>query len=55
MSSFGAIPIDIPRTGIDFLVSSANKCIEGVPGFSYVIANKEKLQSCKGGNDGGAV
>ena len=25
---------------IDFLISSANKCIQGVPGFSFIIANK---------------
>jgi 2-aminoethylphosphonate-pyruvate transaminase len=49
MSSFGAIPINVAETGIDFLVSSANKCIEGVPGFSLVIANRDALISC-GGN-----
>lgn len=31
MSSFGGIPIDIRGLGIDFLISSANKCIQGVP------------------------
>src|SRR5205814_2121204 len=34
MSSFGAIPIDLKSWGIDFLISSPNKCLEGVPGFS---------------------
>ncbi len=43
MSSFGALPIDVTGLGIDFLVSSANKCIEGVPGFSFTIANREAL------------
>ena len=43
MSSFGAIPIDFPAAGIDFLVSSANKCLEGVPGFSFVITRRETL------------
>ena len=28
---------------IDFLDSSANKCIEGVPGFSFVIAKRDPL------------
>jgi len=41
MSSFGAIPLK--TDGIDYLVSSANKCIQGVPGFSFVLGNKEKL------------
>ena len=48
MSSFGAIPIDLHQAHIDFLISSANKCIQGVPGFSVVLARREKLESCKG-------
>lgn len=48
MSSFGGILIDIKKLGIDFLVSSANKCIQGVPGFGFIIAKKEKLIRCKG-------
>lgn len=48
MSSFGGVPINIGELGIDFLISSANKCIQGVPGFGFVIANKEKLEKCKG-------
>ncbi len=48
MSSFGGIPMDIGALGIDFLVSSSNKCIQGVPGFSFVIAKREILMQCKG-------
>jgi 2-aminoethylphosphonate-pyruvate transaminase len=48
MSSFGAVPIDLKALDIDFLVSSSNKCIEGVPGFSFVIAKTETLESCNG-------
>lgn len=48
MSSFGGIPIDIRKSGIDFLVSSANKCIQGVPGFGFILAKKEKLVATKG-------
>ena len=48
MSSFGAIPIDFTAAGIDFLVSSANKCIEGVPGFCFVICRGETLAACEG-------
>ncbi|UCH27040.1 MAG: 2-aminoethylphosphonate--pyruvate transaminase, partial [Trueperaceae bacterium] len=43
MSSFGAVPLDVEAAGVTYLVSSANKCIEGVPGFSFVIADKEAL------------
>ena len=48
MSSFGGIPIEMEQWGIDFLISSANKCIQGVPGFGFVIAKREKLEKCKG-------
>ncbi len=47
MSSFGAVPIDIEKSKIDYLVSSANKCIEGVPGFSFIIANYNSLEKTK--------
>jgi 2-aminoethylphosphonate-pyruvate transaminase len=48
MSSFGAIPIDASDIGIDFLISSANKCIEGVPGFGFVIARRDALEASEG-------
>ena len=48
MSSFGAIPIDLKTTRIDYLVSSANKCLEGVPGFCFVIARRAALESSAG-------
>jgi 2-aminoethylphosphonate-pyruvate transaminase len=43
MSSFGAVPINLAECHIDYLVSSANKCIEGVPGFAFVLARREAL------------
>ena len=49
MSSFGAVPLDLKEANVDYIVSSANKCLEGVPGFSYVIARLDKLHKCKGG------
>lgn len=45
MSSFGAYPISVEPVGIDFLISSSNKCIEGVPGFSFVIARNEQISA----------
>jgi len=48
MSSFGAIPVDLARARIDFLISSANKCIEGVPGFGFVLARRAALDSSQG-------
>lgn len=46
MSSFGGIEMDIDELGVDYLVSSANKCIEGVPGFGFIIVNKEEFEKC---------
>ncbi len=48
MSSFGAIPLDMAAAHIDFLISSANKCIEGVPGFGFVLARRRALEAAKG-------
>lgn len=48
MSSFGALPIDLKAAGISYLVSSANKCIEGVPGFSFVFAQRANLLATAG-------
>lgn len=48
MSSFGGVPIDVAALQIDYLISSANKCIQGVPGFGFVIADIERLSACKG-------
>lgn len=48
MSAFGAIPLDVNEIRYEAMVSSANKCIEGVPGFGFVIARKSELQAAKG-------
>ena len=48
MSSFGGVPIDMAKLGIDFLISSANKCIQGVPGFGFIIARRSLMEKCKG-------
>ena len=48
MSSFGAVPIDLAECNIDYLVSSANKCIEGVPGFSFVLCKLNSLKETAG-------
>ena len=48
MSAFGAVPLDVRDLQVEAFVSSANKCIEGVPGFGFVIARKETLAGAKG-------
>ena len=48
MSSFGGVDIPVADWGIDFIISSANKCIQGVPGFSFIIAKKNLLMESAG-------
>jgi 2-aminoethylphosphonate-pyruvate transaminase len=48
MSAFGALPLDPQELGCAAFVSSANKCIEGVPGFGFVIARKDEILASKG-------
>lgn len=48
MSSFGGVPIDMAALGIDFMISSANKCVQGVPGFGFILARRSLMEQCKG-------
>jgi len=48
MSSFGGIPLDMEELQIDVIVSSANKCIQGVPGFGFILFRTDLLLTCKG-------
>ena len=48
MSSFGAIPIDVNETPVDVVISSSNKCLEGVPGIAFVVARREVLAASAG-------
>ncbi|MCZ4351913.1 2-aminoethylphosphonate--pyruvate transaminase [Roseovarius aestuarii] len=48
MSAFGAVELKVAEIQYEVMVSSANKCIEGVPGFGFVIARKSELEAAKG-------
>lgn len=48
MSSFGGIEFDVSELNIAFMISSANKCIQGVPGFGFVVAKEQALKQCEG-------
>jgi len=48
MSAFGAVPLEATQIRYEAMVSSANKCIEGVPGFGFVIARKSALAAAEG-------
>ena len=50
MSAFGAIELKVADVRYEAMVSSANKCIEGVPGFGFVIARKSELGAGPWGN-----
>jgi len=48
VSSFGGIPLSLEEANIDFLVSTANKCLQGVPGLAFVVARREPFLATKG-------
>ena len=47
MSSFAGIKIDMEKMNIKYLISSSNKCIQGMAGVSFVICNKGTLIKTK--------
>jgi 2-aminoethylphosphonate-pyruvate transaminase len=48
MSAFGAIELDSREVPFQAVAASANKCIEGVPGLSFVLARAEDVKECQG-------
>lgn len=48
MSSLAGIEFTIGEVGAHFLVSSANKCLQGVPGFGLVVCERNQLERAKG-------
>lgn len=48
MSAFGAVPISAKKVQFDALISSANKCFEGVPGFGFSLIRQSALEASKG-------
>lgn len=48
MSGFGALPLTPADIPFEAFVSSANKCIEGVPGFGFVIARRGAIEAADG-------
>jgi len=47
ISSYGAIPIHIQNDGIDFLISTSNKCIQGMAGLVFVICALKSLDNIR--------
>src|SRR5262249_3665487 len=48
MSAFGALPVDARQIPFDALAASSNKCLEGVPGLSFVLCRRTALEATKG-------
>jgi len=48
MSSLFGEPLDVTREGIDFVMASANKCLQGVPGISFVLGRRAELAALGG-------
>ncbi len=47
MSSYAAIPIDMKKQNISYLLASSNKNIQGMAGVGFVIANKSDIEKVK--------
>ncbi len=48
MSSLFGEPLDVAREGFDYVTASANKCLQGIPGVSFVLARRTALEALKG-------
>ncbi|MEG0506779.1 MAG: 2-aminoethylphosphonate--pyruvate transaminase [Longicatena sp.] len=48
MSSFASVPINVNALNIDYLITSSNKCLHGVPGIGIIFARKFELDKCCG-------
>jgi 2-aminoethylphosphonate-pyruvate transaminase len=48
MSSLFGEPLDVTADGIDFVMASANKCLQGIPGVAFVLARRSAVDALKG-------
>jgi len=47
MSSYAGLPIDLRAAPVDYLISSSNKCVQGMAGLGIVVANRQALERSK--------
>jgi 2-aminoethylphosphonate aminotransferase len=47
ISSYAGIPINITELNIDFMLSTANKCLQGMAGISFVIGKRNEIEKLK--------
>src|SRR6267378_6757378 len=48
MSSLFGESLDVCQEPLDFVTASANKCLQGVPGVSFVLARRSALEALRG-------
>src|SRR2546428_287616 len=48
MSSLFGERLDVTQDGIDFVAASANKCLQGIPGVSFVLARRSAIEALAG-------
>ena len=48
MSSLFGEPLDVDQDGLDFVMASANKCLQGIPGVSFVLGRRAAVEALKG-------
>ena len=48
MSAFGALPVSCKNIEFDAIAASSNKCLEGVPGVSFVLVKKDLINQSQG-------
>lgn len=48
MSTFGALPLDVRVLPVDAVVAASGKCLEGVPGMGFIVADRETLAAAAG-------
>ena len=48
MSSLFGERLEVTQDGIDFVAASANKCLQGIPGVSFVIARRSAIDALAG-------
>lgn len=45
ISSLGSDALDVQEDNVDWCIGTANKCLEGLPGISFVCASRAKLEA----------
>ena len=48
MSSLFGEPLEVTQDGIDAVMASANKCLQGIPGIAFVLAPRAVLEGLRG-------